>query len=594
MIFSKKRTLIPFALLLICILARGLFIYTTSIAPLDSFCKELSMELLQDNPFELHYTIAHPEDMGLAHLSNNLVPFSMDSYMQSEPLWLERAEMLQRIKPEALPSEDILTYELLSRYVSLQTAAYDFPYYENPISVNSGVQGQLPILLTEYTLRSEADVQNYFTLLSQIPAYFEGIASYCAAQEQQGIFLYNGSLQKVKEQCLTLFPGSELKNGTHFLQTSFHDRLQELASAGLLSEKQIADYEAQNTALLKTKLVPAYESLAAAVHALTGSEKLRGLASYPNGSAYYALLLSENTGSSKSVDEIKNMLFERYDMLFEKYKTLLSKRTEAALPDFFQSDPAEGLKHLNQKTSTCFPPLSGITGNTSQKLFLKQVSDALSETSAPAFYMTPPIDANAEHTIYINPDAKMDTLDLYTTLAHEGFPGHLYQTVYSQTALTNEHAPLFRQLLYYGGFTEGWAVYAELYSYDFLTELCDSSQTDLLALRKLNREIQLCLCSILDIYIHYDNATLSDVAQLLKTLGLNNASAEDIYAVICDAPANYPKYYVGYLEILNLKEQARELWGDTYSDYAYHKWLLTSGPADFEALNHKLVRDCDK
>lgn len=88
MIFSKKRTLIPFALLLICILARGLFIYATSIAPLDSFCKELSMELLQDNPFELHYTIAHPEDMGLAHLSNNLVPFSKDSYMQSEPLWL--------------------------------------------------------------------------------------------------------------------------------------------------------------------------------------------------------------------------------------------------------------------------------------------------------------------------------------------------------------------------------------------------------------------------------------------------------------------------------------------------------------------------
>ena len=246
------------------------------------------------------------------------------------------------------------------------------------------------------------------------------------------------------------------------------------------------------------------------------------------------------------------------------------------------------LQHLHNTAQEHFPALTTVTGDALQTVQLKNVNGILADMSAPAFYMTPPMDANDEHTIYINPDSDMQPLDLYTTLAHEGFPGHLYQTVYSQTAMNTNHEPLIRQLLYYGGFTEGWAVYAELYSYDFVAASCEESLHDTLELTRLNREIQLCLCSILDIYIHYDGASLQDVEKLLKTLELNSSSAESIYAAICDAPANYPKYYVGYLEILELKDLATELWGENYSDYAFHEWILTSGPADFGSLAEKL------
>ena len=591
MTFSKKNTAIPLSLILICIIARGFLIYYMSIAPLGAFCKELAMESLTDNPFELHYTIAYPEKMGFNHLSNNLIPFEETSYMKSQEIWLEREETLTRISSAHLNKKDSFLHALLSRYVALQLKSLEFPYYENPLSCSGGVHSQLPILLSEYAFRCKDDVENYFLLLSQIPAYFEGISNYTKVQEQNGISIYTGTLEEVKKQCLELFPNIQLENNTHFLQTSFQDRIQELVTEGIITDKEASDYIARNTSLLKTKLQPAYEALADSIDTLKGTPTLSGLSAYPKGKEYYALLLSANTGSDKTVDDIQSMLYKRYDMLYNQYTTLLEQATQVQNWTFPIDGHSEMLQHLYNTAQEHFPALTKVTGDSLQTVQLKNVNGILADMSAPAFYMTPPMDANDEHTIYINPDSDMQPLDLYTTLAHEGFPGHLYQTVYSQTAMNTNHEPLIRQLLYYGGFTEGWAVYAELYSYDFVAASCEDGLHDTLELTRLNREIQLCLCSILDIYIHYDGASLQDVEKLLKTLGLNSSSAESIYAAICDAPANYPKYYVGYLEILNLKNTAKELWGEGYTDYAFHEWLLTSGPGDFGSLEEKLKNE---
>ena len=559
-----------------------------SIAPLGAFCKELTMESLTDNPFELHYTIAYPEEMGLENLSNNLIPFDENSYMKSEEIWLERAETLTQISSAHLNKEDSFLHALLSRYVNLQLKSLEFPYYENALSSSGGVHSQLPILLSEYAFRCKEDVENYFSLLSQIPAYFEGISNYTKIQERNGITIYTKTLKEVKKQCLELFPKTQLENNTHFLQTSFEDRVQGLVTEGIITDKEASDYIARNTYLLKTKLQPAYEALADSIDSLNGTPTLSGLAAYPKGKEYYALLLSANTGSDKTVDDIQSMLYKRYDMLYNQYTSLLEQGTQVQNWTFPIDGHSEMLQQLYNTAQKHFPALTTVTGDALQTVQLKNVNGILANMSAPAFYMTPPMDDNAEHTIYINPDADMQSLDLYTTLAHEGFPGHLYQTVYSQTAMKTNHEPLIRQLLYYGGFTEGWAVYAELYSYDFAADTCDEGLHDTLELTRLNREIQLCLCSILDIYIHYDAASLQDVEKLLKTLGLNSSSSQSIYTAICDAPANYPKYYVGYLEILNLRETAKKLWGDNYSDYAFHEWILTSGPADFGSLEEKL------
>ena len=588
---TKKRLIPLFAIVFLCVfatIAGGVFFYFHNTNSFNKFSEELAFHMLENNPLELHYTIAHPEKMGYENISTNLIPFHEAYYENAKTYWKMQANKLSKINKTFLNKENSFLYNLLHNHIRLQQKSLDYPYYENPLSCTSGVHSQLPILLSEYTFRNKEDIENYFVLLSQIPDYLNGLYTYAHKQDLNGICVYKNSLEEVSAQCGDLFPAKSLENEKHFLQTSFLERLNNLLEQGIITQAELDAYTKRNSVLLLSQIAPAYEKLSKNLRTLRGTDTLRGLSAYPKGKEHYQLLLATNTGSARNVKEIQKMLYDRYDELYASYRALLEKDTFIQNFNFPVTSHKEMIEHLYKTSQKNFPPLSEINQGTRQQISLKNVHGVLANMSAPAFYMTPPIDENSTHTIYINPEAQMKQLDLYTTLAHEGFPGHLYQTVYSQTALQNAKAPLIRQLLYYGGFVEGWAVYAEFYSYQFALEACDEKSMDTLSITRINRELQLCICSILDIYIHYDGATKDNVTSLLSSLGLNTDNAETIYEVICDAPANYPKYYVGYLEILKLKEKAKELWADSYSDYRFHQWLLATGGGDYKNLEELL------
>ena len=224
---------------------------------------------------------------------------------------------------------------------------------------------------------------------------------------------------------------------------------------------------------------------------------------------------------------------------------------------------------------------------------VKEVSASLEDYCAPAFYLTPPLDDTENNVIYINEKSTPQGLELYTTLAHEGYPGHLYQAVYSQrNMLSNEENPV-RQIFWYGGYLEGWALYVEFISYDYATELAmeagDIDAAYAYQIEKHNRNMQLCLYALLDVAIHYDGASYEQVHEVLGAFGILDAdTTRRVYDYIAEEPANYLKYYLGYLEILRLKEAAKEQWGDEYSDLRFHTFYLDCGPSDFTTLKEAL------
>jgi len=175
-------------------------------------------------------------------------------------------------------------------------------------------------------------------------------------------------------------------------------------------------------------------------------------------------------------------------------------------------------------------------------------------------------------------------------LAHEGFPGHLYQTVYHNQQLSGGDGTPVEEILWFGGYLEGWALYVEFLAYDYASQImleCNyPDYAKLLQIEKYNRSTQLCIYSLLDVLIHHDNIGYQGTAEFLADFGItNSASVNNIYTYIVEEPANYPKYYLGYLEILRLKDTFKKNWGNEYSDYAFHKFLLDYGPADFGILN---------
>ena len=156
------------------------------------------------------------------------------------------------------------------------------------------------------------------------------------------------------------------------------------------------------------------------------------------------------------------------------------------------------------------------------------------------------------------------------------------------------HTDPARKLIWYGGYLEGWALYVEFLSYDYAADLLEQAgQPDaaqVARLEKHTRSLQLCMYTLLDLLIHGEGAGYDQVAEVLGKFGIDSpGTCEAIYTYIAEEPCNYPKYYIGYLEILQLQDTARDHWKDAYSDLRFHTFYLEQGTSDFSSLEDLLL-----
>lgn len=570
----------------------------------DELTTAIFREELSGNTLNLHYTLAYPENYGISEEQAALPGYSPDAREASEAILEDYIAQLDSVHAGKLDSSRQYTYALLTRYLEHSRTGNAFSYYEEPLSPSSGMQSQLPILFAEYTFRTPKDVEDYLSLISQTDQYFSYLLLYEQEKKTAGLSCADTALQKVRTQCSEIMSGAELDAGTHFLQTTFAERILNLMNAGTITEADAKKYAAENDRLLKTVMLPAYENLSNGILLLMGdgSSTPKGLCALPQGRDYYAWLVEKNTGSGMSVEALKALLYPHFDAVYKDFKTLLTSREDSVgvWIDYVREDhfplhsPEEMLTDLQTRMSSDFPSFPRSEGVALPGVAIKEVSASLEKYTAPAFYFTPPLDDTENNVIYINKRSTPKGLELYTTLAHEGYPGHLYQSVYGQLVARQNEADNIRQILWYGGYQEGWAVYVEFTAYDYAatlaTEHGDPDAAFAYAIEKQNRDMQLCLYALLDIAIHYDNAGYEQVHKVLSSFGISDPNTtRSIYDYIAEEPANYLKYYVGYLMILQLKENARTQWGDSYSDMKFHTFFLEQRPSDFTTLSEALA-----
>lgn len=575
-----------------------------------AFAQNFFLEEVQANPIHLHYTIDDPAAYGIDESSLTLPIYQAGSATEEIYALSQTREELSRIDPNALQEKNRRLYELLDSYLAAAADVAAHPYFSEPLSPSSGVPSELPILFAEYRLDDVADVENYLNILEQLPAYFDGLILYEQEKAAVGLFMSDASADRMIAQCTALLDADALEEGSHFLETTFADRLQRLVDEGTLTSEAASAYEAQHKRLLTTLVVPAYDRLADALTLLKGQGgELCGLAEKENGQTYYLALLKLRTGSYRSIQDIKRLLAEDLKLNYESLIAILRQnpalqtmitQTPAFLPEM---TPEEVLSDLRREIGTTYPAIPQGRDNAPIHSTIKYVDESLAAYSAPAFYMTPPIDNICENLICLNPKDTEDDLSLYTTLAHEGYPGHLYQTVYSKRFQEQEGSPPLGSVLYYGGYVEGWAMYVELASYDRAIALAVREYPEAALYYqacRLDRQFRLGLYSLLDVAIHYDGLSLEEVGALCRRLGLSDSDAlSSLYAYIAEEPCNYLKYYLGYLEIMELKKQAAVLWSDTdqmratYDNtdflYRFHTFLLQNGPADYRTLAKRLA-----
>lgn len=579
----------------------GIYLTDSTNHQFQSTCERLFQEEMLGNTLNMHYTIANPADFGITNYEAILPCYSAANQPANEAALSDYLEIFRSLDAGELTPENAYTLDMIISYLETSLTLNSFSYYEEPLSPSSGMQSQLPILLAEYTFRNKQDVIDYLKLLDQTDEYFASLLTYEQEKAAAGLLMAASSLDNVINQCDTILTKKELNAGTHFLQTTFEERLETLLTQELITREEADYYISQNNRLLSTVLLPAYEVLGDGLLVLQDeSITLKGLAAYPLGKEYYEALLYSQTGSNRPVEEIKSMLVTQLDAEFDILLSLLTQYdsdylsvVQTSLTQTFPVNRADQmLQALMERMSEDFPSLQQPDG-TKPSLAIKTVSESLEEYCAPAFYLTPPLDDTDNNVIYINQKNSPEGLELFTTLAHEGYPGHMYQSVYSNNQLADSDCGPIRQLLWYGGYLEGWALYVEFMSYDYASELMENSgyspHAEYIQIEKHSRDMQLCLYSLLDIMIHYENMPYNQVHKMLYNFGITSPeSTSAIYEYIVEEPTNYLKYYLGYLEILALQEEARTLWGDDYSAMDFHTFLLDYGPAEFSTLREQL------
>lgn len=530
----------------------------------QNFTLCLFQQEVSSNTINLHYSLQNPEKYGITDAPITLGAFQSDSI--STQAVIENWDLaLHKFPYNNLSKENQLTYDILSYYFDLLKIGTSYSLYEEPLSPVTGIHAQLPVLLAEYQFVEKEDVQTYLALLETLPDYFSSLCNFEYQKSNAGLFMSDTTADAVISQCNAFIDMGE----ENYLLSTFEERIKNILS---LSTKDVSDFVQQNKKIVMTSVLPAYKNLASTITNLKGTGKnTQGLCYFPEGKDYYSYLATSGTGSSRTVEELKVLiqnqiaadLMDSQLVLEENFSYIEETATITQSPDTI-------LQTLKTEISNAFPDAISVN------VQVKYVPNALEEYLSPAFYLIPAIDNYNENTIFINRAHSLDDIHLFTTLAHEGYPGHLYQTTYYAATKPDP----IRTLVNFKGYVEGWATYAEMCSY-YLSDLEKPYAT---LLQKNNSSI-LGLYSAADIGIHYDGWSFEETLAFFSTYGIEDEEIiREIYELIIGDPANYLSYYIGYVEILELKKEAIEKQGETFSQKEFHQRLLEIGPAPFEII----------
>lgn len=543
-----------------------------TIEAFDQFINDIFETEVTENTINLHFTISDPEKYGITDYPVTLGDLSNDAMSDSNARLENYLSGLSSFSYTELTLNQQLTYDILENYFQLQLDMADMYLYDELLRPSTGVQAQLPILYEEYSFNSKKDVEDYLKLLALTDEYFDQIISFEKEKADAGLFMSDFACQNIINQCNAFIADSD----NHYLIETFNTRIDKLTG---LTQSEKDHYRLQNEKMLREHIFPAYENLAAALTDLLGSgTNENGLCYFPEGKQYYEYLLAYNTGASESVKTLENMISNERVKVLQESSDLTTENPElwelASEATLTPTDSATTLNHLKEVMLDDFPapPETGYTVN--------YIDDCVADYLAPAFYVIAPIDDYSHNSIYINETTDTTNISYFTTLAHEGFPGHLYQTV-----MTYESGiePV-RSILNYSGFVEGWATYVEFQSYHYA-----GLDNDVATILELNQDATLSLYASTDIGIHYEGWTLEDTKKFWNNYGITNDDAiESIFELIVEEPTHYLKYYIGFLKFEELKKETSLKNIKDYNDKSFHQAVLSIGPAPFDIVDKYL------
>lgn len=542
----------------------------------EEYSKNLLGTLIGNDEMTIHFLFKNREQLDVTETELSLPTPGSNSALGVLLINLYFGPM-KNYNYDELNFDQKMTYNVIVDLLDrINSKSGDMVYLDNNyLGSYLGYQAQLPILLAEYRFDNKTDIENYFGLMKLVPETFKQYVDYEVVKADAGYGMPDFVIEKVIDQCIEFISSGD----NHFLISTFPSRLENL---GLTPEEKEA-YILENSEVIKTYLYDGYGYVRDNLPVIKGrATNEMGLAHYKKtledgtvkevGKEYYEYLFKDATGYEDSIPDAIDYIQTHLDEIIQNIVTITKNNpninesiNEVVL---MTKTPDEQMELYKELMVGHFPTIEKYP-----EINIKDVDPSMEDHFSPAAYIASPIDDYDQESIFLN-QKKIDGdyNYLYTTLAHEGIPGHMYQNIYFKT----QDANLIRKVLKNSGYMEGWATYTELYMYNFVEELTDDQIEYMKSYDILNG----VLTARLDMGIHYEGWTLEETCEFLSKYFKNYTieTTRPIYEQLVEVPTNSQTYYYTYFKICDMYERCENALGDKFSALEFHKLILDCGP----------------
>ena len=516
-----------------------------------------------------------------------------------EARWIERqVKILRSYDRAGMTPGQRTSVEVLDWYLSDQEEGTRFLYMDYPVNQFAGIQSVLPaFLIGSHPLRDRGQAERYLRRVARIGVAFDQVIEGLRLREERKFTPPRFVLHRVIEQVRAF---AALPPDHNPLYTNFADKIR---SAHGVNEARRKEMLARLEGEIRTVVVPAYRRLDDVLSALEpGASTLDGVWALPNGDAWYAHLLRSNTTTEMSADSIHALGLKEVARIQTVMHALLKAHGRdgrdlgtalgqlAREPRFLYAANDSGrarmlaeyrriLNDADRRLDTLFDV------RPKARLEVKAVPAFMQATAAGAYYEAGALDGSRSGTFFANlRDPRETARWAMPTLAyHEGVPGHHFQVSIAQE-LTG--LPMFRRIIPFTAYQEGWGLYAEQLALEhgFEANAFDS-------LGALNAELLRAARLVVDTGIHRKRWTREQaIDYMVRTTGMPESkvvSEVERYIVL---PGQACAYKVGELEILALRQRAMDRLGPRFDLKRFHHVVLCNGAVPLTVLE-RLVED---
>ena len=555
-------------------------------ARFDEFIENLFVNEISLDTLTLHYTVSDPSVYGLENMEPRWEASDEDDKYPVEKI----VEILDGFDPSVLTDSQKLTYRVLRLYIK-QSQKFDddrFKYMGSSFDVGSGLQSAIPTNLAEYDFQREKDITDFIALVDQLPEFIDSAIDDEKERVDNGFGFPDEVIDMIIDQCKEIYDGE----GDFYLIDVFAEKANKL---DFIDDAKKSDYIEKAKKAINEKMLPAFKKIADSFEGFKGKAKNEyGLAGFEGGADYYQLLAQHASSTTLTCKEMISALKQDYDKLYAELYSIYQTNSKLYM-DFVNgkyvlggdSTPTEIVDKLREMIKTDFPAIEGETYE------LDAMPEAMQNVMSTvlAYYVTPQIENYLHGKIRINPST-LDDEETFSTLAHEGFPGHMYQTV----SFYNTNPAKIRKLLSFPGYTEGWAVYAENYIYGlYKFEGLDNGTANALArLFIINYRLSRNAQCRMDIGINYEGWTVGELKKYLDDSGFDSSAAEEIYYQFIGMPGTLLEYYMGYLRLDNMYNKAKQTLAAKFSPTEFHKVILETGPCYLDIVEEAVDEYIEK